>query len=286
MLLFACIGLLFTTVFVGMQFGLFNVRGSIDARNSSILTATTSPAHTSLMALIMNLVPASPPAGDTSCTGGQATCAWPETREWAVVAGGLAKDLPLIERVAAETGVSPRTIAAVVVPEQLRFFTSEREVFKRYFEPLKILGSLSKFSLGVSGIKQETAQVIEDHANDPASPYYHGPEAAHLLAYDPAANHDEVLFNRLTDEKDHYYSYLYTALFIKEIMAQWKRAGYDLSGRPDIVATIFNIGFGGSLPHVDPTVGGSLITVGGVDYTFGSLAGAFYRSGELAWLRP
>ncbi len=53
-------------------------------------------------------------------------------------------------------------IASVVVPEQTRFFTSNREVFKRYFEPLKILGSLSQFSLGVSGIKEDTAIQIEN----------------------------------------------------------------------------------------------------------------------------
>ncbi|MFA7302571.1 MAG: hypothetical protein WC030_02380, partial [Candidatus Paceibacterota bacterium] len=118
-LIFACIGLLFTSVFVAMQFGWLNVRGSIEARNNSILPTSDSPG--SLMALIANAVPGGPAAPDLSCADGGATCAWDATREWGVVAGGLAKDLPVIERVARETGVSPRLIAAVVVPEQIRF---------------------------------------------------------------------------------------------------------------------------------------------------------------------
>ena len=63
-------------------------------------------------------------------------------------------------------------IVATVAPEQIRFFTSNRESFKKYLEPLKILVSLSKFSLGVSGIKQETANKIEEYANNPTSPFY------------------------------------------------------------------------------------------------------------------
>lgn len=278
-LVFACIGLLFTSVFVAMQFGWLNVRGSIDARNSSILPTNDSPG--SLMALIANAVPGAPATPDISCVDGRASCVWSDTREWSVVAGGLTKDFPIIERVARETGVPARLIVAVVVPEQTRFFTANREVFKRYFEPLKILGSLSKFSLGVSGIKQETAQAIEAHASDPGSTFYPGPGYEGLIAYPAGANHDDELFNRLTNEKDHYYSYLYTALYIKEVLAQWQRAGYDISNRPEIVATIFNIGFAGSRPNADPQVGGSGITVGGINYSFGGLSQAFYVSGQL-----
>ncbi|MFA7302818.1 MAG: hypothetical protein WC030_03665, partial [Candidatus Paceibacterota bacterium] len=139
----------------------------------------------------------------------------------------------------------------------------------------------SKFSLGVSGIKQETAAAIEAHASDPSSPLYPGEGYARLIAYPAGADRDEALFNRLTNEKDHYYSYLYTALFIKEVLAQWQRAGYDISDRPEIVATIFNLGFAGSVPKPAPQAGGSTVTVGGVNYSFGGLAEAFYRSGQL-----
>lgn len=291
---FAGIGVLFSGVFLAMQFDLLNVRGSIEARNESILEGSASTTQAvsddenpgaTIIEKILGLSPiastSTPTAPDYSCKNGQLTCQWTETREWDVVAGGLSKDATLISRVANETGVSPRLIAAVVVPEQIRFFSSNREVFKRYFEPLKILGSLSKFSLGVSGIKQETAAQIEAHATNPNSPFYPGEGYAELLAYPEGVDRDTALFNRLTDEKDHYYSYLYTAIFIKEIESQWQRAGYDLNDQPDIVATLFNIGFSNSKPNANPQVGGTRITVGGFDYTFGELSGLFFESEQL-----
>ena len=273
LILFAGIGLLFTGVFVAMQFGFLNVRGSILERNAFFTNEASSPA-----AAI-----ASQPCIDASMD----SCAWHETPEWAVVAGGLTKDAAIIERVARETGVDARLIAAVVIPEQIRFFTSEREVFKRYFEPLKILGSLSQFSLGVSGIKQETARKVEEYANDPASPFYPGSEAAALIAYpDGTENRDVELYSRLTDEKDHYYSYLYTALYLKEIMAQWEKAGFPVEDDEDALVTLFNIGFDNSRPHSEPKAGGATISVGGRTYLFGQLGGEFYRSSELADLFP
>lgn len=260
--LFALVGVLFSAVFIGMQFGLFNVRGSIAQRNQFFGQPASS----------------TPPCVDTT----KQTCDWTQTPEWAVIVGGLTKDQSTIAQVSRETGVSQRMIAAVVVPEQIRFFTSDRETFKRYFEPLKILGSLSQFSLGVSGIKEDTAKMIEQYAGDPKSPFYPGSDMAGLVSYPPAANHDTELYNRLTDPKNHYYSYLYTALYIKEVEAEWKAAGFDISQNPTAVVTLFNIGFQGSHPNVNPNAGGSYITTGGTAYTYGQLGADFYSSNELS----
>ncbi|HEY0948287.1 MAG TPA: hypothetical protein VGE53_02270 [Candidatus Paceibacterota bacterium] len=273
LILFALIGLLFTGVFVAMQLGLTNVRGSISDRNAFFLGKDEETAVAS--------IPTKP-----CIDAGANTCAWNETPEWVVVEGGLAKDAAIIARVSAETGVPARLIAASVVPEQIRFFTSEREVFKRYFEPLKILGSLSQFSLGVSGIKQETARLVEKHALDSESPFYPGPEAARLIAYSDQVGKDEELYRRLTDEKDHYYSYLYTALYLKEVMAQWERAGFPIEDDPYALVTLFNIGFANSVPKADPRPGGAPITVGGVTYAFGQLGGDFFVSDELRDVLP
>lgn len=264
---FALIGAAFVGVYVAMQLGLFNVRGSIDERNAFFDTASTTP----------NI-----PCANTA----QAVCEWSETPEWQVVKGGLQKDAQVIARVAQETDVSARLIAAVVVPEQTRFFTSNREVFKRYFEPLKILGSLSQFSLGVSGIKIETAEAIEAHASNPDSPFYPGQEIAKMLEYQPGADRGTELYNRLTDAKDHYYSLLYTAAYIKEIETQWERAGFDISDNPGAVATLFNVGFQASHPNAAPRTAGAAIETGGRVYSYGELAALFYNSSELLDIFP
>lgn len=271
-LIFALIGMAFTFVFFGMQQGVLNVRGSIKERNTFFKpVATTSPDS-----------PAEPQTnGCVDTTDQLASCDWNETTEWTTVRDGLTKDTPIIRRVSEETGVPARMIAAAVVPEQVRFFTDNREVFKRYFEPLKILASLSKFSLGVSGIKQETANAIESHAMSTSSDFYPGDSIAPLIAYSEGADHDAELFKRLTDEKDHYYSYLYTAIYLKQIEAQWKKAGYDVSNRPDVLVTLFNLGFAASEPKANPQVAGSNIVTGGQSYSFGYLGTLFYESTEL-----
>jgi len=270
---FALIGVFFSLVFVGMRFGLFNVRGSIAERNSFFLDNDSE-----VSILIEKAIPC--------LEVGKGTCSWNETPEWQVVHGGLLKDIAIIKRVGRETGVSERKIAMVVVPEQLRFFTSEREVFKRYFEPLKILGTLSQFSLGVSGIKEDTALLVEEYASSTTSPFYPGAGMDSLIKYDDGADPKKELFNRLTDEKDHYYSYLYTALLIKEIESQWRVAGFDISSRPEITATLFNIGFKNSKPNATPLSGGAVVETGGTQYAFGDLGGSFYYSSELEDVFP
>jgi hypothetical protein len=69
-------------------------------------------------------------------------------------------------------------------------------------------------------------------------------------------------------------------------MKQWKDAGYDIKYRPEIVGTLFNVGFPQSKPKVNPQVGGSQILAGGQKYSFGSLAYEFYYSGELLYEFP
>lgn len=268
--LFALIGAAFVAIYFAMQFGLLDVRGSIADRNAFFTgnASSTLPAQPCIQSAFK-------------------ACSWNETPEWEVIKNGLIKDSPVIAKVSQETGVSGRMIAAVVVPEQTRFFTSNREVFKRYFEPLKILGSLSQFSLGVSGIKEDTAIQTEKQAADPASPFYPGPGMAALFSYSGTTTpHDAALYNRLSDAKAHYYSYLYTALYIKEVEMQWSHAGYDISQNPEAVVTLFNIGFQGSHPNPTPKAAGAIINTGGRQYVYGQLGANFYNSEELSGFFP
>lgn len=279
MSIFACIGLAFSGVFVAMQFGWLNVRGSSIARNAFYgeapkLGSLTKSANAS--SCIQQLG-----TGDTT-----PICNWNQSEEWTVVVAGLTKDHVVLNRVAAQTGMDPRMIAAAVVPEQLRFFTAERETYKKYFEPLKVLGSMSKFSLGVSGMKLETAKTVERHLIDTNSAFYTGQDDAALVSYTVGADRDKVLYDRLTDAKDHYYSYLYTALYLKQIQAQWGKSGYDVAERPDVLVTLFNVGFAASKPKDSPQLGGSVIRVGGKTYSFGLLGTQFYQSDELTDLFP
>lgn len=210
---------------------------------------------------------------------------WILSPEWYALRDALIKDKDIIAKASIDTGVSARTIIASVISEQFRFFTSNRESFKRYFEPLKILGNGTKFSYGVAGVKIETAQAIEANLKDTKNPFYLGPSYENILDY-KTEDIDSERLARLTDPKDHYYSYLYTGLFLKQIMHQWENAGYPINDRPEVLATLFNLGFNKSTPKDNPSVGGSTITINDRDYTFGGLAYEFYYSGELSDILP
>ena len=205
---------------------------------------------------------------------------WPDKKEWADAATSIAKDKALIDKAAGVAGIEPRLIVSSLMVEQLRLFYSQRELYKKYFEPLKILANSNKISLGVMAIKEETAQAIESHLKDGSSPYYLGAAYEHLLDYPSEVNQGKERYKRLSDF-NHYYNYLYGALYLKQFLGQWQKAGYDIRWRPEILGTLFNVGFPQSKPNANPQVGGSSVKIDQTTYSFGRLAYEFYYSGEL-----
>ncbi len=213
---------------------------------------------------------------------------WMNISEWQDFKIAVAKDKALIDSAARVTGVEARLIVACLVGEQIRLFNSKRETYKKVIGPLKILSVESQFSFGVTGIKEHTAKNIEGHLRNPNSIYYTGPEYEHLLdfvATDTASIAVERI-ERLTNYRNHYYSYLYAAIFLKQVKVQWEKAGYPIDGRPEILATLFNVGYPQSVPKSNPKVGGSTIKIYEKPYSFGAIAFQFYYSGELYDLFP
>lgn len=205
---------------------------------------------------------------------------WINDDEWTTISGAISKDKDAITQASSVANIDPRLVVSSLTVEQLRLFHSQRELYEKFFKPLTILGNATQTSLGVMGIKEATAKQIENHLKDASSPYYLGPSHEHDLDFstkDPATER----YNRLTDEHNHYYSYLYGALYLKEMMAQWLNAGFTIESRPEIVSTLFNVGFSQSKPNANPKVGGSTITIGDRKYSFGSLGFEFFFSGEL-----
>lgn len=204
--------------------------------------------------------------------------AWANDLEWKTIRAGIIKDKDSILRAAATVDIEPRMLLTGLVGEQIRLLHSQRELVKQVFAPLQILGNANKISLGVMGIKEATAQSTESHLKDPSSEFYLG-EAYQNVLDDTSG---QSLYDRLTSESDHHYwSYAYGAAYMKQMLVQWKNAGYDMQYRPEIVGTLYNVGFSQSRPKPDPKVGGSTVHVGDREYTFGRLGYEFYYSGEL-----
>ena len=206
---------------------------------------------------------------------------WMNDSAWPALKAAILKDSALIYEAARLTGVEPRLIVGCLVGEQVRLFNSKREMYKRYLGPMKVLSVQSQFSLGVNGIKDFTAMQVERNLTDTASIFYMGKPYEHILDFQ-TENHQAERISRLTNYRNHLYSYIYTGCILHQTMLQWRRSGYDIVHRPDILFTLFNLGFAASKPGPDPQCGGSHITVHDAIYTFGVICNDFYFSGELA----
>ena len=211
---------------------------------------------------------------------------WMDNPEWTVLKQAILRDSALINRAADLTGVEARLIVGCLIGEQVRLFHTDREVLKQYLGPVRTLGVQSQFSYGVNGIKERTAVAVEQHLTDPSSEYYMGRNFEHLLDYPGGVDQTQERYHRLVDYGNHLYSYLYTGCILHQTMLQWRRPRYDISDRPDILFTLFNVGFRQSVPKPNPVAGGSRITIEGRQYTFGAIGFDFYYSGELAEAFP
>lgn len=264
--LFAVIGFVLTSVFFAVQFGLTNEQGIIDLQRNSFTSASTTKI--------------------TSIKKGlQTKPQWTKSEEWGVIHDAIIRDREPIYKASALLDIKPRTLVSIIMVEQMRLFHSDRELFKRVFAPLKVLTSQSQFSWGVVGIKEDTAVQVEQYLKASTSPMYLGKQYEHILDFS-TNNIAEERFLRITDEHNRYYSYLYAAVLIRELETQWKASGYDISKKPGVVATLFNIGFNHSKPNANPQIGGAAIVLASTTYSFGGLAESFYNSDELLDLFP
>lgn len=336
---FALAGVVFFFVYVAMQFGWLNVRGSVSQRNSYFNTnkvATKNNGTTDNLKIICKINVLSKYAPLTSVniyrtlTSGAkddllnnmivaashrfqndelfnkdmnncetsnyksetliiptSAYNWADTDQWALMKEVFTRDQAVINKAAHDAKISPRLILSGVIGEQFRFFNNRRESFKSYFEPLKILASLSNTSFGIAGLKPKTIGQIEDNLKNKNSPFYLGPDMEHIVDYkSDIVDIESERMNRITDAKNPYYSYLYVGLYMRELIAQWQKAGYDISRRPEVLGTLYNLGFYYSVPKENPQAGGSVININNVDYTFGDIAYEFYYSGELSDIFP
>lgn len=216
--------------------------------------------------------------------------AWSNYTVWKQFCNTIIKDKRAIDSVSRLTGVESRIIVMCVVGEQLRMFNSGREKFKQYVYPYSRLILPSNRGYGVSGILEHTALRIESTLFNEKDPFYPGDyfqqtinvrDSFPEVINDSISAHKHKTIQRLIKGGDHYYSYLYTAFLMRQFQAHWERNGFDLSNRPEILGTLFNLGYQKSKPKKNPEVGGSTFKIGEKDYTFGGLCFEFYYSGEM-----
>ena len=263
---FAAIGFFLTVGYFAIRFGLTNQKGIIDTQREAFLGTGAILHQTASVNIAAQQAP--------TFSG-----PWAQSEEWQVMEAAIRRDQSTIQHAATDSGVPARLITANLVAEQLRLFFTDREDYKKFFYPLKILGPQTQFSWGVMGMKEATAVQVENNLKNPASPYYPGAQYEHVLDF-PAGTTDitGARFARMTDQHNHYWSYVYAGLYIKEVEAQWGKAGFPIDKNIAVISTLYNIGFTHSMPNANPQVGGAAITLSDGVHSFGALAAEFYNS--------
>lgn len=220
---------------------------------------------------------------------------WSNYQVWRDFCRVVKKDKHAIDSVSRLTGVESRLIVMCLVGEQVRMFNSGREKFKKYVLPFNRILLPTNRGYGVTGILEHTALRIENTLFNAKSEFYAGDYFQNCINVrdsfpevinDTIKAHKLKTIQRLIRGGDHYYSYLYTAFLLRQYQAHWERNGFTLENRPEILASLFNLGYEKSKPKKNPEAGGSTFNVGGKDYTFGGLCFEFYYSGELQDLFP
>jgi hypothetical protein len=215
---------------------------------------------------------------------------WTNYKVWGEFCKAALRDKAAIDSASRITGVESRLIVMCLVGEQVRMFNSGRERFKKYVYPFSRVMLPNNRGYGVTSILEHTALKIESNLTDKRSNFYPGDYFSKCLNYndsfpdlvvDSIEAHKHKTIQRLIQGGDHFYSYLYTGFLLRQYFAQWEKAGYDISNRPEVLGTLFNIGFQKSVPKANPEAGGSTFNVGGKDYTFGGLCFEFYYSGAM-----
>jgi hypothetical protein len=143
---FAAIGFALVVGYFAIKSGLTNQKGIIDTQREAFLAAGAVNATSTDTAAAPTFVGP-----------------WPLSPEWSIIEAAIRKDQPTITKAATDSGIPARLIIANLVAEQLRLFFTDREDYKKFLYPLKILGPQTQFSWGVMGMKEATAIQVENN---------------------------------------------------------------------------------------------------------------------------
>lgn len=186
-----------------------------------------------------------------------------------VVRNELTQKSGLIRQCAEKLEISPRLLASVIYTEK-RMNVTLVDAFEVLYADL---GANS--SIGLAQIRLTTGKWIIDNAKDSVSNYFIAKRYHRWL---PAYRNQADLIRLLKQDST---NCLLAAFHIKQIVQRWQKGGYDLSKRPDIIATLYTYGFinretGEEIaPHANPK-----------SNFLGKVANDFYESSKLSEVYP
>jgi len=199
----------------------------------------------------------------------------------------LIRNSEQIKKVGNELNLDPRIIASVIYVEQAQHamrFTGKLEDFISSVVGGDTLLGLAGASIGPYQLKASAVSQADSYLRDPSSEFYLGAQFENYLS--------EIPLNRFNSEEildDEQKAIKAIGVILAQFQKQWKEDsnGIDISNRPDILATLFNIGFKKSIPKKNPQSGGFVYyDISGVEKNFGDRSYDWYFSDKLTSIFP
>ena len=165
--------------------------------------------------------------------------------------------------------LNPNLIKACIFVEQLRAFYTFKWLFKSVAQTNSYLTIMSKQSFGIGGMKLQTAEQLEQRLATNEPTIYQK-----YFSYENPNNISQQRLTRFTDTKNYYYQILYSAGLLYRYNTERKKAGYNISSQPGLIATMYNIWY--SEPHANADIGWSFMNIEWDKYSFWWLAMLIY----------
>jgi len=186
------------------------------------------------------------------------------------------KYLDIIKNISNITWIDYKLILSSIAVEQLRYLTTNRGYAKKLIKNNNYLTSFTKFSYWLGWIKTHTFNNINhwiSKYNSNLYLNYYYPQEKKTIKDKEELNKlysNEKKIEENKEKKDEekikeilesrYGWTLYTAWLLYSIKKKWKLAWFDISDRPWVILTLYNMG-NNKVPHWKPALGWSLIAV-------------------------
>jgi len=181
-----------------------------------------------------------------------------------IVRSTLENKARFINNAAKKLDIDPRLLASVIYAEW-RLNVNLLDSYEKIFASLG-----NNTSIGLAQIRIATAKWILDTVPDSNSYYFLGPKYYKLL---PKYEKREDIVKFLENDST---NCILAAFHLRQIIERWKKAKFDISNRPDIIATLYSYGLfnrkdGGEIvPHAKPR-----------SNLFGKIAADFFYSEKI-----
>ena len=143
----------------------------------------------------------------------------------------ITQNFPFIKSACYKFDVSPNTLSSIIFVERtLNVDWSD--------DALDIILAKTghNSSIGFCQVKLKTAYWIEVQLKDSLSLYYSGAEYVNIL---PISDSPGELIIKLQDDS---LNILYAAAYLRIIQSRWKKAGFLIDDRPEIIGTLYSTG--------------------------------------------